>query len=88
MQSQLLVALRQSSMFSELCRKALRSVIGAHYEMNILGNLKFTDLFSTNSFLMHNDISNVVKKILFKIFYRSINKHGYLLYRKRMAYIL
>ena len=66
MQSQLLVALRQSSMFSELCRKALRSVIGAHYEMNILGNLKFTDLFSTNSFLMHKNMSSVVKKILLK----------------------
>ena len=37
-QSRLLRALRQNSMFFELCRKAPRRVIGAHYEMNILEN--------------------------------------------------
>ena len=86
-QLQLLRALRQRSMFFELCRKAPRSVTGAHYEMNILVNKKFTVLFSTISFLMHKNFSievNPVKKSNV-IFYWSINKHCCLLFRKRMA---
>ena len=66
-QSQLLGALRQSSMFSELCRKVPRSAIGAHYEMVILVNQKFTELFSTILFLrLKTFLVRQEKKILLK----------------------